>query len=87
MASGLLLHVINKTELNCYCYYCLDNVGSLTSHNPIGLHGLFLVRYYFMRNYFFSSHRTVRLSVSQSPDAFVALSKKVSLMTDDMRLK
>jgi hypothetical protein len=22
--------------------YCLDNVGSLTSHNPIGLHGLLL---------------------------------------------
>jgi hypothetical protein len=27
-------------KLTAICADCLDNVGSLTSHNPIGLHGL-----------------------------------------------
>jgi hypothetical protein len=26
--------------------YCLDNVGSLSSHNPIGLHRLLLFYFY-----------------------------------------
>jgi hypothetical protein len=30
---------------------CLDNVGSLTSHNPIGLHGLLRGQLYFYLSY------------------------------------
>jgi hypothetical protein len=36
---------------------CLDNVGSLTSHNPIGLHGLlrgyFTLHFYYYYYYYY----------------------------------
>jgi hypothetical protein len=38
----------NADDLTTMCADCLDNVGSLTSHNPIGLHGLLRGYLYFM---------------------------------------
>jgi hypothetical protein len=38
--NTLVFRVEQKLMNNFYALYCLDNVGSLAFHNPIGLQGL-----------------------------------------------
>jgi hypothetical protein len=38
--SGNKVHIIAENIFRIYTVYIIGNVGPLTSHNPIGLHGL-----------------------------------------------
>jgi hypothetical protein len=41
MLLGSKMQLVCRADnLTAISAYCLDNVGSLTSHNPIGLQGL-----------------------------------------------